>query len=80
MNQELIQKITQYVEDNIADFHKARIEKLQKINLKVLLSRKNPYMFKAKNIVTASAMVENIASAYMSSAEESITCLRQRIL
>lgn len=72
MNQELIQKITQYVEDNIADFHKARIEKLQKINLKVLLSRKNPYMFKAKNIVTASAMVENIASAYMSSAEESI--------
>lgn len=72
MNQELIQKISQYVEDNIEDFHKARIEKLKKINLKVLLSRKNPYMFKAKNIVTASAMVENIASAYISSAEESI--------
>lgn len=37
-----------------------------------MLSRKNPYMFKAKNIVTAGAMVENLASAYMSSAEESI--------
>ncbi len=72
MNQELINKISDYVEKNVGEFHAARIAKLQKINLKELLSRKNPYMFKAKNIVTAGAMVENLASAYMSSAEESI--------
>ena len=72
MNQDLITKIREYVENHIGEFHAARIAKLKKINLKELLSRKNPYMFKAKNIGTASAMVENLASAYMSSAEESI--------
>ena len=72
MNQELINSIADYVEKNIGEFHKARIAKLQSINLKELLSRKNPYMYKAKNIVTAGQMVESLASAYMSSAEESI--------
>lgn len=72
MNKELINKISSYVEQNIGEFHKSRIKKLQSINLKTLLMRKNPYMFKAKNIVTASEMVENLASAYVSSAEESI--------
>ncbi len=72
MNTELINSIADYVEKNIGEFHKARIEKLQTVNLKKLLSRKNPYMFKAKNIVTAGQMVEGLASAYMSSAEESI--------
>lgn len=72
MNTELINSIADYVEKNIGEFHKARITKLQSINLKALLSRKNPYLFKAKNIVTAGQMVESLASAYMSSAEESI--------
>lgn len=72
MNKELINSIAEYVENNISEFHSARIAKLQSINLKELLTRKNPYMFKAKNIVTAGQMVESLASAYMSSAEESI--------
>jgi len=72
MNQELINSITEYVEKNIGDFHAARIEKLKSIKLKKLLTRKNPYMFKAKNIVKAGDMVESLASAFMSSAEESI--------
>ena len=69
MNQELINSIAGYVENNISEFHSARIAKLQAINLKELLTRKNPYMFKAKNIVTAGQMVESWASAYMSSAK-----------
>ena len=72
MNQELINSITEYVEKNIGDFHSARIEKLKSIKLRKLLARKNPYMFKAKNIVKAGDMVESLASAFMSSAEESI--------
>ncbi len=72
MNRILISSIAQYVEQHIGEFHSARIAKLQKINLKELLSRKNPYMFKAKDIVTAAQMVENLSLAYMSSAEESI--------
>ncbi|MBR4356635.1 MAG: hypothetical protein IKQ00_01820 [Butyrivibrio sp.] len=72
MNADLINKISQYVECNIGEFHTARIAKLQNLDLKELLSRKNPYMYKAKNIVTASEMVESLASAFMASAEESI--------
>lgn len=72
MNIELINKIARYVEANIGEFHSARIAKLQNLDLQVLLLRKNPYMYKAKNIVTASEMVESLASAFMASAEESI--------
>ncbi len=72
MNTVLIKKVTEYVENHVGEFHASRIAKLQAINLKDLLIRKNPYMYKAKNIVTAGSMVESLAAAYMSSAEESI--------
>lgn len=72
MNKKLINSIAQYVEEHIGEFHANRIAKLKTVNLKNFLSRKNPYMFKAKNIVTAGEMVESLASATMSSAEESI--------
>ena len=65
MNTELINDIAKYVESHIGEFHANRIAKLQSINLKELLSRKNPYMFKAKNIVTAGGMVESIAAAML---------------
>jgi len=64
--------IRQYVEQNIGEFHANRINKLQKMNLKEMLTRKNPYLYKAKDILTAGQLVESLASATMSSAEESI--------
>lgn len=72
MNQQLLNDISKYVEDHISEFHENRIKKLQAMNLREMLSRKNPYMYKAKNIVTAGDLVESLASATMSSAEESI--------
>lgn len=72
MNKELMNQISEYVEQHIGEFHAARLEKLKKLDLKKLLTRKNPYMYKAKHIVTASEMVEGLASAFMSSAEETI--------
>lgn len=52
MNTELINSIAEYVESHIGEFHANRIAKLQAVNLKELLSRKNPDMFKAKNKFT----------------------------
>ena len=72
MNKTLIKKIKKYVEDNIGTFHTNRIKKLKEMKLKSLLSRKNPYLYRAKSITTAGNMVESLASATMSSAEESI--------
>ena len=68
----LIDKITEYVQDNISKFHNARIQKLSSLKLKKLLQKKNPYLFKAKNCLTAQDLVENIARSFMSSAEETM--------
>lgn len=42
------------------------------LKLKLLLKKKNPYLFKAKNILKAQDFVEEIAIAFVSSAEETM--------
>ena len=49
MNADLINSIAKYVEQHIGEFHRNRIAKLQSVNLKELLSRKNPYLFNLNN-------------------------------
>ena len=66
------QEITDYVEANIQDFHQIRLDKLQALKLMNLVKRKNPYLFKAKNINTAPDFVKTILDAYLSSQEEGI--------
>lgn len=72
MNQLNLTDVTQYVEDNIGVFHQKRIERLNKLKLKTVLKKKNPYLFKAKHLLTASKIVQGIADAYISSGEETI--------
>ena len=69
---ELIKKVEQYVRENISQFHEARINKLKTLKLEDLLKKKNPYMYKAKNINAADTLVRSLASAFMSSAEETM--------
>ena len=69
---ELITKVEEYVRDNISQFHEARINKLKTLKLEDLLKKKNPYMYKAKNINAADTLVRSLASAFMSSAEETM--------
>lgn len=64
--------IAEYVEINIPNFHKNRLEKLKKLKLKDVLKRKNPYLFKVKNITTAGDFIKTILDAYLSSQEESL--------
>lgn len=72
MKKELIDKITLYVQENISNFHKSRLEKLNNLKLETVLKKKNPYLFKAKNIQTAAEIVKNITDAFLSSAEETM--------
>lgn len=69
---ELIVKVEKWVRDNISQFHEARINKLKTLKLEDLLKKKNPYMYRAKNINAADQLVRNLASAFMSSAEETM--------
>ena len=58
-----------YVNEHIGIFHEGRIDSLAKIDLQKLV-RKNPYLFRAKNILTASEMVDGFLEAFLSSSEE----------
>jgi hypothetical protein len=72
MKQISIDDIKEYIEQNIDTFHVKRIEKLKSLKLKTVLKRKNPYLFKAKNILDAHDIVKKILDAYLSSQEETI--------
>lgn len=68
----LIEKIEQYAKEHIGEFHDSRIAKLRTMKLEGLLKRKNPYLYKAKDLNTPGAIVESLASAFISSAEETL--------
>lgn len=61
-----------YVSKNIGAFHAARLESLKRLELKKILLRKNPYLFKAKNMLTSEALVRQLLDAHLSSQEETI--------
>ncbi|MCK4664678.1 MAG: cytosolic protein [Bacteroidales bacterium] len=65
-------KITEYVENNIGIFHEKRIESLNTLKLKKVLKRKNPYLFKAKYVLTSQEIIKGIVDAHISSNEETI--------
>lgn len=67
-----LSEVTQYVEENIHVFHRRRIENIQRLNLNQILKRKNPYLFRAKNINTAQDLVKGLLDAHLSSQEETI--------
>ena len=71
---------TQYNEDavikaiaiSLENFYANLIAKLDEINIRKILKRKNPYLFRAKAMCSAPDIVEAILSAYISSSEETI--------
>ena len=66
------QEITDYIAANIQVFHQKRLDSLQKLKLPNIVRRKNPYLFKAKDINTAQDFVTFILDAHLSSQEETI--------
>lgn len=72
MNKLNLADVTKYVEENIQDFHEKRLAKVNTIKLSDVLRAKNPYLFKAKNVNTASEIIDGILSAFLSSSEEGI--------
>ncbi|MBK8473333.1 MAG: cytosolic protein [Sphingobacteriales bacterium] len=67
-----LKDVTKYVEQNVGTFHAKRLEKLEKLNFREVLKRKNPYLFKAKNILTAQDLVKSLLDAYLQSQEETL--------
>jgi len=61
-----------YVEKNIGNFHQKRIQSLDELKLSNVLRRKNPYLFKAKYVLTAEQIIKGLVDAHISSNEETI--------
>lgn len=67
-----LKNVTRYVEKNIGTFHQKRIQSLDSLKLSKVLKRKNPYLFKAKYVLTAEQIIKGIVDAHISSNEETI--------
>ncbi len=67
------EEINKYIKDEvIKPFYEARVAKVSELSLKTILKRKNPYLFKAKNIETSGEFIKYILDAYLSSQEETM--------
>lgn len=66
------QALTAFIEKNIPQFHEKRLQSLRELKLERILTRKNPYLFKAKHIETAPDLVKQLLDAHLSSQEETI--------
>ena len=58
MRKLILDKVNTFVNENIDTFHQRKLGVLTELNLRALLKKKNPYLFKAKNINKASDLVE----------------------
>ena len=67
-----LKDVSHYVEKNIGTFHEKRIQSLDSLKLSQVLKRKNPYLFKAKYVLTAEKIIRGIVDAHISSSEEGI--------
>jgi len=60
------------IEHVLTPFYNKRLQDLRRMQLATILKRKNPYLFKAKNIELAGDFVKSIVDAFLSSQEETI--------
>jgi hypothetical protein len=67
-----LKDVSRYVEENIGTFHQKRIVGLNDLKLARVLSKKNPYLFKAKYVLTAQDIIKSLTDAFISSQEETI--------
>lgn len=66
------QELVQAIATSLDEFYSSLIAKVDKLNIKAIMKRKNPYLFRAKAMNGASQIVDAIMSAFVSSSEETI--------
>ena len=64
--------LNSFVNKHISIFHQNKLNILSSTSLRSLLQKKNPYLFKAKNISIASDLVKSVLDAFLSSSEEKL--------
>ena len=60
------------VHKHLSSFYRRRVEALDKLELKKVLVRKNPYLFRAVGVHDVGELIQNLLLAYSSSSDETI--------
>lgn len=71
MNPLSLEEVRLYANVSIEDFHGKRLHSLENLKLNKLL-KKNPYLFRAKNLTTAGELIQSLLDAFLSSSEEKL--------
>ena len=66
------EKVVEAISVALSEFYTSLTNKLNKIKLKDILKKKNPYLYRAKGINDATMVINRILSAYICSSEETI--------
>ena len=66
------QEVVKAVATALETFYANLIEKIDGLNIKKVMKRKNPYLYRAKAMQSASEIVESVLTAFVSSSEETI--------
>lgn len=64
--------VSEAIAKSLDDFYEALIGKIDKLNIKTIIRKKNPYLFRAKAMNGAAQIVDAILTAFISSSEETI--------
>lgn len=65
-------KLRKLITKCLSDLYKRRMQKIEKLKLKTILRRKNPYLYKALGTESATEIIERILAAYISSSDETM--------
>ncbi len=64
--------VQSHVSSHIREFHQAKLAVLDQLNFKDILGRKNPYLFRAKNMLTSGQIVSSCIEDHISLIEEAL--------
>ncbi len=65
-------KVVQAIAKALEEFYGSLIDKIDSLDIKKVMKRKNPYLYRAKAMESASEIVESVLSAFVTSSEETI--------
>jgi len=65
-------RVKEVASDALNIFYNKLLENIDKLDLRKVLKKKNPYLYRAKGLENASALISSLVDAYISSSEETI--------
>lgn len=64
------QAVVEAIASALETFYETLIEKIDGLNIQKVMKRKNPYLYRAKAMQSASEIVDSVLTAFVSSSEE----------